>query len=131
MDSWAPQKGDTRLVPRQSVLIVDASEETREVLRVALERRGLQTYAASRAEQGLALAREHRPDCIVLDVEIERDATGISPERVAEGFAEEARPDSTSLLLLGSARLSTGDRHSRLPAGQFVSKTLPLRPANP
>jgi CheY-like chemotaxis protein len=102
-------------------LIVDPSEETREVLRVALERRGLRTYAASRAEQGLALAREHKPSCIVLDVEIERDVTGASPEIVAEGFAEHAPTHATSLVLLGSARLRASDR-SPLSAGQFVSK---------
>jgi DNA-binding NtrC family response regulator len=110
------------LVPRRSVLIVDSSEETREVLRVALERRGLTTFSASRADQGLALVREHKPDCIVLDVEIERESSGLSPEVVAGGFAEESGPNASSFVLLGSAQLAHARRRSRLPAGQFVSK---------
>ncbi|HUT89583.1 MAG TPA: hypothetical protein VMY37_08815 [Thermoguttaceae bacterium] len=39
------------LASRPSVLIVDQSEKTREVLRTALERRGLRVLAACRARQ--------------------------------------------------------------------------------
>lgn len=56
---------------RQSVLIVDPSEETQEVLRTALGSCGVQTWAASRAREGLALAEQHRPDCIVYDADID------------------------------------------------------------
>ena len=52
-----------------TVLIVDRSDETLEVLQTALERRGLRTFAATAADRGLALARQHRPDLIVLDLE--------------------------------------------------------------
>ena len=58
---------------RRSVLIVDSSDETRVVLQTALERRGVRTMAASRAEQGLAMAQRHHPDLIVLDLEIDTD----------------------------------------------------------
>ena len=54
-----------------SVLIVDSSPETREVLGTALERQGVRILSASRAERGLELAREHHPDLIVLDLEVE------------------------------------------------------------
>ncbi len=37
---------------QQSVLIVDSSEETREVLQTALERRGLRILSANRARPG-------------------------------------------------------------------------------
>ena len=53
---------------QRSVLIVDRSEETREVLQTVLERRGERTLAASRAVKGLELARRHRPDLVVLDL---------------------------------------------------------------
>ncbi len=52
-----------------NVLIVDRSEETREVLQTVLERRGVRTLAASKAEAGLELAERHHPDLIVLDLE--------------------------------------------------------------
>ena len=59
------------LLPQRKVLIVDRSEENQEVLRTALERRGLRILAASRARQGMDLARAYRPDLIVLDLELE------------------------------------------------------------
>ena len=54
-----------------SVLIVDRSEETREVLQTVLERRGVRTLAAGRTAAGLDLARRHQPDLIVLDLELD------------------------------------------------------------
>ena len=82
---------------RRSVLIVDASDETRVVLQTALEHRGVRTMAASQAKQGLALAQEHHPDLIVLDLEI--DSCG--PDEVAAPFAEQSRTDHASLGPLG------------------------------
>jgi CheY-like chemotaxis protein len=76
------------LVPKRSVLVVDRSEETREVLTTALERRGCRIFAASRARRGLELAREHQPDLIVLDLEVD----GSPPEDVCEPFAGASLP---------------------------------------
>ena len=98
---------------RRSVLIVDASDETRVVLQTALERRGLRTMAASRAEQGLAMAQQHHPDLIVLDLEI--DSCG--PEEVAAPFAAQSRTDHACLVLLGSVR-----RRQPPPQGEYVAK---------
>ena len=89
------------LSPRSSVLIVDQSEETREVLKTALERRGLRILAASRAGPGLELARFHRPDLIVLDLE----SQGPDPEDTYARFARELVERPTHLILLGSRRL--------------------------
>ena len=98
----------------RSVLIVDRSEETREVLKTALERRGLRAVATGRARRGIELARQHQPDLIVLDLEIESS----SPEEICAPFAREAEARETPLVLLGSVR----DRSGSLPDGEFVSK---------
>lgn len=95
----------------RSVLVVDALEETREVLRTALGRRGVQILSACEAEQGLALARLHHPDLIVLDLECEQGKTAACGELTA--LAED-----TPVVLLGNARRAS----NRLPRGQFVSK---------
>jgi DNA-binding response OmpR family regulator len=92
------------------VLVVDPLEETREVLRTALESRGLHIFAAAEAEQGLALAREHHPDLIVLDLECEGGKAACGE---LTSIAEE-----TPVVLLGSARRAPG---TACP-GQFVSK---------
>jgi len=101
---------------QRSVLIVDQSEETREVLQTALERRGVRTLATGRAEKGLELARQHQPDLVVLDLEID--------DMPADGFPlggvkqTPATPYEPRLILLGSLRR----QGSRLPGGEFVAK---------
>lgn len=111
--------GGALLVPRSSVLIVDGSTESRQVLRTALERRGMRIFEAARAEDGLALARRHRPDLIVLDLEIAATDDGTEPG----DFAAWAADYDTSLVLLGTAR-----RRATAPAGQFVAKPYHYQP---
>ncbi len=98
---------------RRSVLIVDASDETCVVLQTALERRGMRTMSASQSKQGLALAQQHHPDLIVLDLEI--DPSG--PDEVVAPFAEQSRTDRAALVLLGSVR-----RQQPLSRGEYVAK---------
>ncbi len=112
-----------------SVLIVDPCEETREVLRTILERRGVKTVAAAKARQGWKLAQQHRPDLIVLDLELESAAEefGSAPSMAAKGAVvttdcggcDEERTDyEPRLVLLGNLRRLEG-----LPStGEFVSK---------
>ncbi len=99
---------------QRSVLIVDRSEETREVLRTALERRGLRTFSAGQAAPGLKLAQQHHPDLTVLDLELDN----ASPESLSAPFAEQSRTDHTPLLMLGSARRT----QAGVLRGEFVSK---------
>lgn len=87
------------MVPKRCVLVVDRSEETREVLTTALERRGWRILAASKVQRGLELAREHQPDLIVLDLEVD----GSPPEALCEPFARETAERQTPLVVLGSA----------------------------
>ena len=101
------------VVNKLSVLVVDQSDETREVLRTVLARRGAEVWEATQADAALVLAREHRPDVIVLDLEIAESAS----ESVR---AELGDPDSAvaPIVLLGTARRAEKD----FPAGQFVPK---------
>jgi CheY-like chemotaxis protein len=99
---------------QRCVLIVDPSEETREVLQTALERRGLRTLAAGRGPQGLELARRHHPDLIVLDAEMECDGRAdLSGPLAAESAASGGR-----MVLLGSGRAAP----SGVSRGEFVAK---------
>jgi CheY-like chemotaxis protein len=132
---------------QRSVLIVDRSEETREVLQAVLERRGVRTLAAGKAKKGLELARQHRPDLIVLDLDLDDtpaeqfsavpcragilpgarvggSPAGHKPDRMpvlaeaAETPAPQEEPYQPRLVLLGSLR----GLRDRLPEGEFVSK---------
>ena len=79
------------------MLIVDASDETREVLRIILQHRGLQTIESRAARDGLELAECCQPDLIVLDLE------SVPPEEttLCDQFAQQSQADQTSLVLLG------------------------------
>lgn len=55
---------------RHSVLIVDASADTRDVLRTALTRRGVATYAARGPREGLDLLLRCRPAVVILDLDL-------------------------------------------------------------
>ncbi len=106
----------TQLEPSnvKSVVIVDQSDENREVLRTALAHRGVETYGASEAGQGLQLVRQHHPGVIVLDLE----AVSSGKYSLASDYDAEACDPNTSLVVLGSARRSDPN----LPTRQFVAK---------
>jgi CheY-like chemotaxis protein len=106
-------------------LIVDQSEETREVLQTALARRGVRTLATGRAAEGMELVRRHQPDLVVLDLEVD--------DMPAEGFGdcgtdelsansragETPAPQSgPRYVLLGSLRR----QENLAPGGEFVAK---------
>ena len=98
---------------KASVLIVDNSRESREVLRTALERRGLQTWGAEGPEHGLALARRYHPDLIVLDLE----ASPADGDMAAKDFQQATGSPETPLIVLGTARRQTAG-----VTGEFVAK---------
>jgi CheY-like chemotaxis protein len=97
-------------MPIPSVLIVDSSDDTREVLRTVLSRRGMRTIEADQAEQGLALARIHRPDVIVLDIDEDQFGT----EQFSDRFADEASDDRSQLIVVGRSNRETAYRGSRM-----------------
>ncbi len=96
-----------------SVLIVDRSEETREVLETALEKRGIRTFSASRIHRGTEMARSRQPDLIVLDLELDRS----SPDELCSKFEGAADLDEPPMVLLGSMR-----RGPLNPRREIVSK---------
>jgi CheY-like chemotaxis protein len=100
-----------KLAPHQSVLIVDPSEDTRQVLRTVLARRGVQIWESDEGTAGLQLAREHHPDVIVFDTDADNSARELWAE-----YADQAKIDETSLVVLGTAR------RSQAAASEFVAK---------
>jgi DNA-binding response OmpR family regulator len=93
------------LAPKYRVLIVDHSEDTRDVLRTALARRGLETLEAPEARQGLRLARDFHPEVIVLDLESEfADDAAIRRQ-----YDQQAACDRASILMLGDDQIGVGE----------------------
>jgi len=55
----------------------------------------MQIFEAEAADAGLALAREHHPDVVVLDLEIER------ADAIREQFSEQTHGRAKSVIVLG------------------------------
>ncbi|MCI0359449.1 MAG: hypothetical protein L0211_13310 [Planctomycetaceae bacterium] len=100
-----------------SVLIVEPSADEREVLRTVLARRGLQIWEAAEVEQGLALAREHHPDVIVLDAEAQR------ADEVEARYGAASAGQRSSLIVLGRV-----GRDCAIAASQTIAKPYHFAP---
>lgn len=96
-----------------SVLVVDRSEETREVLETVLEKRGIRTFTASRVNHGAEMARSQQPDLIVLDLEVD----GSGPDVLCAKFRGSADSEEPRLVLLGSMV-----EREAIPRGEIVAK---------
>ena len=96
------------------ILIIDESDESREILRTLLERRGLTTLEAPRPEQAVELANRHRPDLIVFDADSDQTA---DLEATAD-LGSAASQNHTPIVVLGTVR----KYRERLSTGQFVAK---------
>jgi CheY-like chemotaxis protein len=106
IDILPPPSGEHFMPALPRVLIVDASREQREVLRTLLEHRGATTIEAERPEHAVEMAREFRPDLIVLDAESDQSDTGNPTEKLREA----AGRTDTPIVILGKLRHSTGAR---------------------
>jgi two-component system, cell cycle response regulator DivK len=83
-----------------SVLVVDDNDANRKLALVVLSAAGFRTFGAATAEQGIALAVEHVPDVILMDLRLpdmdERTALipvvamSASPLEGSEDWLEEA-----------------------------------------
>lgn len=82
------------------VLIVDGSDESREVLRTILERRGVEIVEAGEARQGLTMAGRCQPDLIVLDLE----TLPCEDDELRDQYDRQSRRNRTPMVLLGTAR---------------------------
>jgi DNA-binding response OmpR family regulator len=96
------------------VLIVDASRESREILRMLLELRGATTIEADDPEQALQLTHTVRPDLILLDTDSDPTATGTPTNDLREA----AGRNHTPIVILGKLR----QLHGNLESGQILAK---------
>lgn len=102
------------MIPTPRVLIVDESEESRQVLSELLHRWGAETVQLPQADAAAEYARQHRPDLIVYDAESDHSDTCEATRRLADT----AQGNDTPVIVLGSVTRSGKD----IPAGQFVAK---------
>jgi CheY-like chemotaxis protein len=107
------------------VLVVDDGDEAREMVAAILEKRGARVTALPSAHETLAALAEHKPDVLLLDLEL-ADAGGdsliqkIRALPAAEGGATPA---------VALAAIAANDRTRALLAGFQLQIAKPVRPA--
>lgn len=97
----------------KKVLIVDESEEARDVLSTVLERRGVQTFTASVSRRGAKIAREQKPDLVVFDV----DSAPASPRQAFDSFTRDGEIEDAPIMAIGSCKFTVASEE-----GEFISK---------
>jgi two-component system, cell cycle response regulator DivK len=88
-----------------SVLVVDDNDANRKLAVDVLHAAGFRTFGASRAAQGIALAREHVPDVILMDLQLP-DMSGVDATR---NLAAHERTASIPVVAMSATPLEGSD----------------------
>ena len=99
------------------LLVIDDDPAFNRVLSRALVQRGFEAYGAQDPESALALAREHQPEYVVLDLNLD----GSSGLRLIEPLRA-VNPDCRILVLTGYASIATTVDAIKLGATQYLAK---------
>jgi two-component system cell cycle response regulator DivK len=101
------------------VLVVEDNEKNMKLFRDVLQAKGYRTLEATTGEEAVELATEHRPDLVLMDIQLP-DFDGV--DALARLRADE-RSASIPVVALTSQAMS-GDRERFLAAGfdDYVSK---------
>lgn len=99
------------------ILVIDDDPAFNRVLTRALGQRGFTVFGAHEAETALTLAREHEPEYVVLDLNID----GSSGLRLIAPLLA-ANPDCRILVLTGYASIATTVDAIKLGAIQYLAK---------
>ena len=110
---------------RQRVLVVEDDASTRELLSVALHKRGFEVLLAEDGASGLAVAKGERPDLILLDLRL----PGMDGLAVLQALKQEPGTAAIPVITMtGSEGLNDGTRARVLSLGasDFVTKPFDL-----
>jgi DNA-binding response OmpR family regulator len=110
-------------VASERVLVIDDEAPIRLLCRVNLEAEKMEVLEASDGPTGLKLARDERPDVILLDVMM----PGLDGWSVAERLIEDERTQSIPIIFL-TARAEFRDRARGLDIGGVDYVTKPFNP---
>jgi CheY-like chemotaxis protein len=80
------------------VLIVDESQDSRDVFRTILERRGVRMLEAPEARRGLEILREQHPEVVVLDLE----SCAADEAEFQTAYGAEVESTNATLVVLGN-----------------------------
>jgi two-component system nitrogen regulation response regulator GlnG len=107
-----------------SVLIIDDEESVAWALRKACERQGHRTAVAATAEDGIAQARRHAPDVVLLDVQLP-GMDGLT----ALAKLKEIAPDAAVIVITAHGNLATAVKAVEGGAFDYLAKPFDLEQA--
>jgi two-component system phosphate regulon response regulator PhoB len=102
--------------PLARVLVIDIDREAREVLEEQLRRAGHAVTSAATAEEGLRMARERRPDVVLLD--------GGAADRGPSAFCQELHADMATRGVPVVAMLAADQSHARAVSVSGVAEAI-------
>jgi len=105
------------------VLVIDDEAPIRLLCRVNLEAERMEVLEAADGSKGIELAREHRPDVVLLDVMM----PGLDGWHVAEELLDDERTASIPIVFL-TARAELRDRARGIDLGGVDYVTKPFNP---
>ena len=102
----------------KKVLVVDDEQDTLDFVSAVLEDEGVEILSARDGDAGLKAARAHRPDLIVLDLQMPgKDGLTV----LIELRQDEAMKATPVIILTGVGR-ATGVKFSKSDVGDFVGE---------
>jgi two-component system, cell cycle response regulator DivK len=91
------------------VLIVDDNEQNAKLARDVLEHAGMRTLSAATATEGIALAREHQPDLVLMDLRL----PDLDGGEAARQLAADERTVEIPVVALSALRIDDAERWFR------------------
>jgi two-component system cell cycle response regulator DivK len=108
-----------------TILIVEDNEKNMKLARDVLQAQGYATLEAVTGEDGVRLAREHRPDLVLMDIQL----PGISGIEALAQLRADAATSSIPVVAVTASVMQT-DRRDIMAAGfdGYIGKPISLRP---
>src|SRR5262245_26026010 len=107
-----------------TILFVEDDHPQRQALSLLFERAGFFTWQAANGTQALELAWKHRPDLVVLDVNLP-DLSGFE---VCRRIKESAAPPAPLVVLTSAVYVGSDDRTQGLEGGADAYLVKPVEP---
>lgn len=106
------------------ILIVEDNEKNMKLVRDVLQAKGYQTVEAVTAEEGLRLAREQRPDAVLMDIQL----PGMSGLQALAALRADTATAAIPVIAI-TASVMDQDRANIIAAGfdGYISKPIALK----
>ncbi|HXI03684.1 MAG TPA: sigma-54 dependent transcriptional regulator, partial [Candidatus Saccharimonadales bacterium] len=110
---------DSKLTPKQRILVIDDEPDIRKTLKMTLEYEGYEVLAASSGNEGLEMTTSERPDAILLDIKM----PGLDGLEALERLMAQGT-DAAVIMISGHGDISDAVRATKLGAFDFLEKPL-------